>query len=323
VSGIQSVTLKYRLDADGANPIGDNENETYTGGAGVGAWQSIAMNYRNFPTGNVTNNPEISFFILPDYIAGEYWTPVTGITEKLVDYYIEATDTKGNLSKTAIQHVWVGPYNSGGGNSGVTWSPAFPTAQDVITITETDVTQGAKLHWGVNVNGTAWQSPLAAYWPAGSALFNGTGPAVESPMAGPVSNSISIQIGPFNNPAQKVNAVNFVIHYNNNTWNNNNGQDFHIPINNNPVGTEASDAKRLISVWPVPADETLNVGVPMELTSGHWLVLRTASGQQFLKQPVTRENFTINLSTLPSGLYILSVYSPDQNLIINKKVIKR
>jgi hypothetical protein len=281
------------------------------------------MNYRNFPTGNVTNNPEINFFILPDYIAGEYWAPVSGITEKLLDYYIEATDTKGTITKTPIQHVWVGPYNSGGGTSGVTWSPAYPTFQDVITITETDVSQGAKLHWGVKVNGTTWQSPLSAYWPTGSALFNGTGPAVESPMAGPVQGTISIQVGPFNNPAQKVEAVDFVIHYNNNTWNNNSGADFHIPINNNPVGMAGQDLEHMISAWPVPAEDILFIGVPVECSKGHYLVLKSPSGRVLKNTAIVAENFSIDIRDLKSGMYLVTVENAQRQVVGCRKVMKR
>ncbi|HNX01534.1 MAG TPA: hypothetical protein PKK33_09230, partial [Candidatus Cloacimonadota bacterium] len=77
-SGLQSVTLKYRTDTDGVNPLTDNVNETYAGGTGVSTWTSLSMSERDFPTGNVTNNSEINFFILPNYIANEYYAQITG-----------------------------------------------------------------------------------------------------------------------------------------------------------------------------------------------------------------------------------------------------
>ena len=43
VSGLSSVTLKYRVDADGANPLGSAQNETFVGGGEVGAWTTIPM----------------------------------------------------------------------------------------------------------------------------------------------------------------------------------------------------------------------------------------------------------------------------------------
>ena len=108
VSGIQSAVLKYRVDVDGTNPIASNQNETYAGGSEVGSWFSKTMNERIFPKDNITNNPDVSFFMLPDQIANLYWAEINGISEKLLDYYIEVTDKKGNITKTKIKHVWVG-----------------------------------------------------------------------------------------------------------------------------------------------------------------------------------------------------------------------
>ncbi len=233
VAGLQNVTLKYRVDVDGTNPLTSNENETFIGGTGVGSWQSVTMNSRIFPTGNVTNNPEIDFFILPTYIATEYYGQITGLTEKLVDYYVEAVDNHGNTTKTAIQHVYVGTDSPGGGTATVSWLPEEPANNDVITIIVENATQGAKLHWGVN----GFNPPNAAYWPEGTAPVNGTGPAVETPFIGPnAQNQLVLQIGPFNNPAQSVTNVSFVIHYNDDTWDNNNGNDY--IINLGPGGTD-------------------------------------------------------------------------------------
>jgi len=325
VSGIQSAVLKYRLDNDGKNPLDNNDNDTYAGGSGVGAWLSIPMSYRNFPTGNVTGNPDISFFILPDYIAGEYYAEIAGISEKLVDYYIEVTDNSGNLAKTAIQHVYVGPTNPGGGGQNVVfWTPANPTLNDVITITQTDVTQGAKLHWGVNTGGQSWQTPHNAYWPAGSYLFNGSGPAIESAMDGPDGDgNITIQVGPFNNPGQVVHAVDFVIHYNNNTWNNNNGADFHIPINNSPTTVDEKEMQNRISLWPVPANDRLYVGVPVELLDGHRLVMTSMTGQTLMDMPIERENFSIHLSRFEAGVYSAVVMDGNGRVVAVRKVVKR
>lgn len=108
VSGIQNAVLKYRIDNDGINSSASNQNEIYAGGNEVGSWLSVPMNKRLMPKDNITNNPEVSFFMLPDYIADLYWADVKGISEKLLDYYIEVTDAKGNITKTKIQHVWVG-----------------------------------------------------------------------------------------------------------------------------------------------------------------------------------------------------------------------
>jgi hypothetical protein len=112
VSGLQSVVLKYRTDNDGLNPLDNNENDTYIGGNGVSDWISITMTQKKFPKDNVTNNPNIDFFILPTEIADLCYAEITDLSEVLVDYYVEATDVFGNVFKTPIQHVYVGEYNS-------------------------------------------------------------------------------------------------------------------------------------------------------------------------------------------------------------------
>ena len=264
VAGLQNVTLKYRVDEDGANPLITNENETYIGGTGVGSWQNVTMTSRIFPTGNITNNPEIDFFMLPTYIATEYYGQITGLSEKLVDYYIEAVDNHGNITKTAIQHVYVGTDTPGGSGTGsVSWIPEDPGTNDVITIIIEDATQGAKLHWGVN----GFNPPNEAYWPEGTYLVNGTGPAVETPFIGPNSqNQLVLQIGPFNNPTQAVTNVSFVIHYNDDSWDNNNGNDF--IINLGPGGTD------IIQWQPASpgSNETITITVNQAAVGGklHW-----------------------------------------------------
>ncbi|MCF8365668.1 MAG: T9SS type A sorting domain-containing protein [Bacteroidales bacterium] len=262
VSGLENVVLKYRTDEDGINPLDDPANDIYAGGAGVGEWQTLAMESRLFPAGNVTNNPDIDFFIMPDHIAYQYWAEITGLSETLVDYYVEAADVNGNIFKTPIQHVYVGT-NSLGGQGDVTWTPEAPDNEDLITIVINNATQGGNLHWGVN----GFNQPIEAYWPQGTFLVNETGPAVETPFIGPTGDDqLVLQIGPFNNPGQEVNNVSFVIHYNDDTWDNNNGQDY--IINLGPGGTD-------IIQWSPSepmANETITITVNQATVSGklHW-----------------------------------------------------
>ncbi|MFM8888072.1 MAG: hypothetical protein ACKOKC_16860, partial [Chthoniobacterales bacterium] len=163
-SGINesNVVLKIRIDSDGNNPINSNQNETYAGGGEVGAWVSIPMTKRVLPkTRTALNaaaaNGQIDYFVFdPAFwsnpvIADYYFAKVndanlTGFRNKLLDYYIEATDVLGNISRSEIQHVWVGDFNdagSGGGGGGggtpvdsvVSVSPAPPVAGQPVTIT--------------------------------------------------------------------------------------------------------------------------------------------------------------------------------------------
>lgn len=71
----------------------------------VGAWQGMPMFGRHFPKGNHSG---IDFFVLPTVIADEYYVQVKGFNNVLLDYYIQAVDTKGNVAKSDIYHVWVG-----------------------------------------------------------------------------------------------------------------------------------------------------------------------------------------------------------------------
>jgi len=138
VNGIASAIVKYRIDNDGINPLDNNDNDTYAGGSSVGAWQDLTMNKRIFPKGNVTNNPDIDFFVLPDYIANEYYAEITSLSDVLVDYYVEVTDTNGNTKKSKIQHVWVGKNQSTNPTLSITPQNNYDATKIDVTITAND-----------------------------------------------------------------------------------------------------------------------------------------------------------------------------------------
>jgi hypothetical protein len=137
VSGVTNVTLYIREDVDGVNPLANNDNETYAGGSGVGAWTTLAMTQRAVPTGNVNNDPNVNFFLLPTAIADHFWAKVVGHTNVLLDYYIEATDSRGNTHRSEIQHVWVdegGSDPGSGGDPRVSVAPDPPVSGNPVTI---------------------------------------------------------------------------------------------------------------------------------------------------------------------------------------------
>lgn len=131
LSGVDSVNLRVRIDADGTNPLSSNQNETYAGGAEVGSWVTVPMNKRVLPKTQTAlnaaaNNGQINYFITPPELADYYFAKITnanvpGFRGKLLDYYIEATDTKNNVHKSAIQHVYVEDDGS------AAFPPAVPT----------------------------------------------------------------------------------------------------------------------------------------------------------------------------------------------------
>jgi hypothetical protein len=222
-SGLKSVKIKYRTDNDSLNPAVAYQNEIYKGGDKVSNWIEKEM------TGvfiEPLTDPT------PVKKALEYSASITGVKNRLVDYYVEAVDSCDNMSRSPIMHVWVGNNSSTGGNTGsatVSWSPKTPTVNDTIKITIKNASAGAKLHWGVNNSGSIWQAPDQIYWPAGSSLYGGSGPAVETPfLKCDSSGCYSISVGPFNNSQQRVNSFSFVIHYANDSWDNNGGGDYSI-----------------------------------------------------------------------------------------------
>ncbi|VBB47290.1 hypothetical protein TRIP_D420141 [uncultured Paludibacter sp.] len=238
VNGLASVTLKYRLDKDGDNPVSSIQNEIYAGGSEVEAWQDVAMT-RQAMAADPTNDAELNFFILPKAKADLCYAAITGLKDKLVDYYVEAVDTKGNVFKTPIQHVYIGTNDGGGGGStDVSWEPTSPTTANTITITCKNATSESLLHWGVNGNSGTWTTPNAAYQPTGT--IAATGGAVQTPFVN-VDGVWKITLGPFNNPAQAVSSVNFVIKHANNVWDNNGGSNYNITVSpvvtDNPTGT--------------------------------------------------------------------------------------
>ena len=117
VSGVSGVTLKVRMDNDGVNSLANNDNETYAGGPDVGPWTSLAMTKRVLPNDRASlnaaaNNSQIDYFITGPAIADYYFAKITqsslpNFRGKLLDYYIEAVDTRGNTNRTDIQHVFV------------------------------------------------------------------------------------------------------------------------------------------------------------------------------------------------------------------------
>ncbi len=273
VNGIDSIVLVYREDADGVNPMSDDQNETYAGGPDVGAWQFLPMAERVMPVGNITGNPEISFFLLPDQIASQYYAEISGLSETLVDYYVMAVDPAGNVTNSPIQHVYVGESTpTGGGGPGgsydVSWTPAVPELGEVITITVTDAGQAADLHWGLTVGGSPFSEPIAAYRPVGTVPWPGSG-AVETPFAGPdTAGNLVLQVGPFDDPAQVPAALDFVIHFADDTWDNNGGSDYRIVFDN---GTGVPPG---VSWTPAAPQEgqaiTITVGGATQGASLHW-----------------------------------------------------
>ncbi len=106
VSGITNVTLRYRSNGN-AHPPTLDEFKTYAGGPDTGAWISQTLTQRSVPSATG---------LTPQYIADYYYTKVTGLSDTYADYYVSATDSRGNTYNSPIQHVYVA-VNIGGPSS--------------------------------------------------------------------------------------------------------------------------------------------------------------------------------------------------------------
>ncbi|PYL83133.1 MAG: hypothetical protein DMF23_10560, partial [Verrucomicrobia bacterium] len=103
-SGIRDVNLKYR--SNGANnPPTQDQFKTYVGGTNTGTWQTISMTKRVVaPVAGLS-----AYGNGPQFIADYYYAKVTGLSDTFADYYVTASDTKGNIFNSPIQHVYVAP----------------------------------------------------------------------------------------------------------------------------------------------------------------------------------------------------------------------
>ena len=257
VSSITSMVLCVRRDLDGFNPIGNNDNETYAGGSSVGAWDRYAMNKRDGTSfaSNIFNAAEINFFIMPTHIADEYYCQVTGYNNVLLDYYIEATDGRGNLRRTDIQHVFVGtnwpgatPPSTSSVPASVEWVPSLPNSCDPVVIRYKPGTGVLKDSVSVQIHAgrNGWHNVLS---PDPAMSWDGTNWVY----------TYSVDPGTI--------EIDCCFH-DSSIWDNNSGQNWSVPVVNCSGGTTQSVA--LVEGSPVinPPDSDMNrMGEAFDLDS--------------------------------------------------------
>ncbi|MBE0655637.1 MAG: hypothetical protein IH594_17690, partial [Bacteroidales bacterium] len=161
----------------------------------------------------------------------EYFPTTHGVHMGAMDWLDAVTAFIGTANASSNEGGMFRYWGTGGIDYEISWDPTIAQEDQVITITVTNPVATPWLHWGVNDVNFVWETPDEVYWPTGSVLAGGEGPAIQSPFNGPdENNTYTIQIGPFNDPEQWVDRVAFVIYFENNTWDNNNYQDYHINI---------------------------------------------------------------------------------------------
>lgn len=134
VSGLNSVTLYWRTDLDGVNPISSVQNETYAGGSEVSAWNTASMSASWDPTVKGPDN----IVPYPTARAQKYEAGITGQSQVLIDYFVEAVDANSNTTRSDIVHCYVGVYNATNAVP-VTFAPTLPEdCEDLITTYNAD-----------------------------------------------------------------------------------------------------------------------------------------------------------------------------------------
>jgi hypothetical protein len=206
VSGVANVTLKWRTDGDGQNPLVSIQNETYAGGAEVSAWSGVAMNI-------TPEAPRPANILAPTYRAARYAAMVTGQQDVLIDYYIEAIDGQGNIARSDIQHVFVGANSTPGGGDVIVLNPQPPQAGEIAEINYNPIGRplsGAaqvRLHYGFNNWATVISPDAAMTW---------------LPQLGVWQINVAVP--------STATQLDVVFNNGSGTWDNNGGQDWHFAV---------------------------------------------------------------------------------------------
>jgi chitodextrinase len=125
VSGISSAKVKVRVHSSNTINASDDTYKVYdpaamAGTAGlsitpgnVGTWTEYDMQVRDLQADmngvawNATTKDTLA--VLPAQEIGDlYYTYLSNYRNQLLDYYVEATDSKGNVTRSEIQQVYVG-----------------------------------------------------------------------------------------------------------------------------------------------------------------------------------------------------------------------
>ena len=203
-SGVSGVVLKWRVDLDGTNPIESLQNETYQGGPEVGDWQSVPMTAADVPTP--------AGVLVASAKARRYGAMVLGQQDVLIDYYVEAVDSVGNVAKSDIMHVWVGqPGNAGGERVIVDPQPVIGGEEVTIRYDARGGPLGGAAQVYAHVGFDNWSTVVSP-----DPLMNDPDNDAVWTLTVPVPSSAGQLDLVFNNGAG--------------VWDNNNGQDWHFAV---------------------------------------------------------------------------------------------
>lgn len=297
VSGLKSVKLKYRIDADGTIPAGFSHNKIYAGGSEVGAWETIEM-IRQPMAADPTTDSQLNFFILPAAKADLCFAEIKGFKDKLIDYYVEAVDSKDNVFRTPIQHVYVGSGDSGG-----TVNPN-PNPNPITVKFKKPAEWGSS---GVNI--WAWNDKgnLFNNWPGQTMTDLGNGWYAYT--FDQTIWNINVIFSKNGSP-QTVDIMDVAQSTCYQTAGLSGGKLTVTVVDCAPTAIEEIAPELKIAVYPQPVDERFVVELPNIADRGEFAMLITDLNAKVLMQRTFRgHRFIVERGNLTSGLYIVKVVS--------------
>ncbi len=217
VSGVADVRLYWRTaDWDSYADLDEFRHEIYAHTPGLNSpWNIETMAGAWYPTVKGPLVPE------PAARAQRYSAEIAGQSDTLITYFVEAVDLVGNTNRSEIFHVWVGEHSSGNGSGnggdpgpeGVVWShPETPIAGQQVTIYYNPQGRGLPSTSAINIhhgyNGGNWTAV----------------PGVPMTQAGDYWSYTYVV------PADATSLVMVFNHNGQDPWDNNNGQNFTIPV---------------------------------------------------------------------------------------------
>ncbi len=90
------------------------------------------------------------------------------------------------------------------------------------------------------------------------------------------------------------------------------------------LGVESSPFREQdINIYPNPVRDNLHIGVITEGMTGLEITVVSLRGEELLQRKIAHDGTCIDLSYIPSGIYLLNVYDPSGRLVATKKLLKK
>jgi len=135
------------------------------------------------------------------------------------------------------------------------------------------------------------------------------------------NDELRIQIGPFNDPAQLVSTIDFVVHYQDDTWDNNGGSDYHIPVTLVQPTSVAESTDDLMVLYPNPTSGKVMIQTSGTLSHSSLAVeVLDISGRKVYASEIYSGEI-LDIGDLAGGAYMLRLLDRKGIILETEKVI--